>query len=274
MVEEERGQNKNTAFLALTETWLDNHISDAQLHIEHYNISRSDRQGRIGGGVLLYSHESVPITETRSYDDSICEGIFCKFQTLNVCFILVYRPPEACPSSFSGIISFISTCVSSVGDSCQVCLLGDFNFPFIDWTSGSVASGSGLQMQNSAKQFLELLSKLFLSQYVSVPTRGSNILDLFITNNPFLVTDIKATESILSDHKIVKISTSLQSSNIVDKNVIKNQNDFGRFDFRRADYDLLKKKLLDVEWTELHSSCTQEEFPILFAYVLNQVCEE
>lgn len=44
-------------FIAITETWLENHVADAQISLMNYNISRCDRKGR-GGGVLLYSHES------------------------------------------------------------------------------------------------------------------------------------------------------------------------------------------------------------------------
>ena len=48
-------------FIAVTETWLQDHIEDAQLNIECFNISRCDRGDRGGGGVLLYSHNKYPI---------------------------------------------------------------------------------------------------------------------------------------------------------------------------------------------------------------------
>ena len=59
---EESDKNHFIPFLALTETWLSPHIQDAQVHIKQYTTSRSDRVGRVGGGVLLYTHESIPIT--------------------------------------------------------------------------------------------------------------------------------------------------------------------------------------------------------------------
>ena len=63
-------------FIAVTETWLQDHIMDAQLHIEGFNISRCDRVDRGGGGVLLYSHHNFPISECKTYDDSYCSALF------------------------------------------------------------------------------------------------------------------------------------------------------------------------------------------------------
>ena len=62
-------------FIAITETWLKSYITDGQIDIEHYNVSRSDRSTRTGrGGVLLYSHESVPITDVQKYEVEVYLG--------------------------------------------------------------------------------------------------------------------------------------------------------------------------------------------------------
>ena len=46
--------------IALTESWCSNSISDAEIHLKGYNLFRFDRTYSIGGGVLLYVHESLP----------------------------------------------------------------------------------------------------------------------------------------------------------------------------------------------------------------------
>ena len=132
LIRDEREHNKFPAFIALTETWLDPHIANAQVQLDHYNITRTDRGERVGGGVMLYSHESIPVTDTRSYDDGTCQGIFCEFATIDVYIILIYRPPQACTPSFSKVIGFIKECVAAAADLSRICLLGDFNFPYID----------------------------------------------------------------------------------------------------------------------------------------------
>jgi hypothetical protein len=42
-------------------------------------------------------------------------------------------------------------------------------------------------MHKSCRALLSFMSKHFLSQYVKCPTRGSNVLDIFLTNNDRLV---------------------------------------------------------------------------------------
>ena len=75
-------QDVPVKFVAVTETWLQDHIKDAQLHIGGFNISRCDREDRGGGGVLLYSHYNYPISECKTYDDSYCSALFVKFSSI------------------------------------------------------------------------------------------------------------------------------------------------------------------------------------------------
>ena len=65
-------------------------------------------------------------------------------------------------------------------------ILGDFNYPAIDWNTMDVPSN----LVNESL-FLEKVKDLLLEQIVTVPTRhrvnqNSNILDLVITNNVFV----------------------------------------------------------------------------------------
>ena len=79
LIQEERVKNHSIPFLAVTETWLKSYISNAQLQIPGYVVSRSDRGNRTGGGVLLYSHQNLPVSDCESFDDGVCEAVFCRF---------------------------------------------------------------------------------------------------------------------------------------------------------------------------------------------------
>ena len=59
-------------FVAVTESWLWDHIRDKQRHIEGFKISRCDRVDRADGSVLLYSRRNYPIEGGgyRPYEDS------------------------------------------------------------------------------------------------------------------------------------------------------------------------------------------------------------
>ena len=50
-------------------------------------------------------------------------------------------------------------------------IVGDFNFPDINWNNGNSNSVNG-------KEFFNIVSSLGGSQLISQPTRGSSILDL------------------------------------------------------------------------------------------------
>ena len=59
---------------------------------------------------------------------------------------------------------------------------GDFNLPVITWHPLSIYGGSAADRTQS-EALLQLMEEFMLEQKLTTATRGSNILDLFITNN-------------------------------------------------------------------------------------------
>jgi hypothetical protein len=275
-IETEANKNHVIPFLAFTETWLKSYMLDAQLHIPHYVVSRSDRGVRVGGGVLLYSHESIPLTDSFTHDDGTCEAVFCRFDTLKMCVIVVYRPPSAPKASFSNIINFMKTKINDVNDdSYEICILGDFNFPHINWETSIIESGGSTEAHQSADELLSFMSDKLLNQFVFTPTRNNNILDLFITNNQFLVTNVAAQPSDLSDHSMldIMISTNPTTGININKAPSFDEKDFRSLDFHRANFSDINSKLEEIDWQSLRSSCSFEEFPELFTSTLLQICQ-
>jgi hypothetical protein len=262
LIENERLNQHKIPFFALTETWLKSYIADAQLHIPGYCISRCDRDKRVGGGVLLYSHEDIPVSSSETYDDTFCQAMFTVFHTAKMCVATIYRPPNASSTSFNGVLNFLRKNISDLDDdSYQLCITGDFNLPSIDWISNTVSSGGSSESSLSASALLSFMSDHLLNQYVLSPTRNNNILDLFTLYN-------------LSDHKMVevKISSNPTSSNRPHVNTF-DENGFRSLDFHNADYDVLNQKLGEVDWDQLRASCSFEEFPTLFTDTLFQICQ-
>ena len=83
----------------------------------------------------------------------------------------------------------------------NIIMLCDFNFPKIDW-SCSITSCP------MAGPLIDLAGLLFLNQQVKEPTRKLNILDL-IFGPVDLANYITTTDTFLSDHQIIKVSTSI-----------------------------------------------------------------
>ena len=271
-VEEEKLKGHFIPLIGLTETWLASHIKDAQIRIPGYIVSRSDRRGRGGGGVLLYSHENVPVSETSNYDDGICQALFCVFHTIKMCVCLVYRPPSTSKETYSRLLRWVNDTLSDVDESYQIILMGDFNFPSIDWSLGTVKRNVSVDQRESAEQFMEWLTRPFLNQYIFLPTRLNNVLDLFFTNNPFLVTDVEVFDCGMSDHRLVDIGVVLQTGESDD--TYHTKSDFDDFDFNRADFVELNEKISAVEWLNLFEDCNFEDFPTLFTLVILQLCTE
>lgn len=274
-IETERVNKHELPFIALTETWLKSYISDAQLHIPGYNISRCDRDKRVGGGVLLYSHEDLPVSSCKTYDDGTSQALFAVFNSTKMCIANIYRPPNAPSESFSEIIKFLKKNISDLNDdSYQFCIVGDFNFPAINWETNSVTTGSSSVTSSCATALLSFMSDHFMNQYVMLPTRGNNTLDLFITDNDHLVTNVTSTDTSLSDHKMLDVMLSFNPTSPSRPHVnVFDDNDFRSLDFSKADFEEINDQLSLIDWNSLRGQCSQEEFPALFTDTLFQVCQ-
>ena len=107
-IEKIQKKNFNIPFIAVVESWIKPHISDAQVAISGYNIFRADREHYKNGGALLYIHTSIIIDNYDFFDNDICSAIIC-FSKKSKCFIAcVYRPPSSDKANFLQLLNFIS----------------------------------------------------------------------------------------------------------------------------------------------------------------------
>ena len=85
-------------------------------------------------------------------------------------------------------------------------IMGDFNFPNINWTTSICSPSHGREQHESGEALLNFITHNMLSQLVDKPTRGTNILDLFLTNNERIIHNFEVSDSPLSDHRVVKVN--------------------------------------------------------------------
>jgi len=175
--------------VGVTETWANNSIFDSELMIEGYDLFRKDRPvDRDGGGVILYVKSNLHAVEFVP-DSNFPEQIWCQIQSrkqdkinIGVC----YRTPSAnifqvdTHSAFRELISKTAT----TGN--HFMLMGDFNYTFSRWPPLPDTDG----LDSHAKEFCSCLDDNFLYQHVVFPTRKDNILDLVVTDEPDVITDI------------------------------------------------------------------------------------
>ena len=91
-----------------------------------------------------------------------------------------------------------------------------------------------------------LLNHLSLFQMVKTPTRGDNILDVFITNIPHFWKKIKVAKSLVrSDHKMIIA--------YLRETVKAKRTDFYFRDVRQHRKLNMWKELKDLDWNEIHN---------------------
>ena len=107
--------------------------------------------------------------------------------------------------------------------------------PDICWEENSVKTGSN-QVALS-ESLLDIVTEAGLSQMNSSPTRGDHLLDLYFTNNPTLVRQVKVRPG-LGDHDSAIMVDSLIKP-LVNKSVSRKVYQFHKENFNLLTYLML-----------------------------------
>ena len=221
------------------ETWLNPTVSDAMLlNGSNYRVFRKDRQGKAGGGVCAFIHNSISVsllTMSPAYNsiEYLCLDLNVKPRKSRFC--LFYRPPNInnIIPDYSDLLAELMLKVCAVDYAVHV--FGDFNFPEITWDPPSALAGP-------ATNFLTATQACDLVQLVQYPTRGENILDLVLTTSPESVTCVTVdTPFLTSDHSSVLVLL---------RNLFFEPNDpsLNQRSYRRGNYDGLNDFLRGIDW--------------------------
>jgi len=247
----EQAHDENVIIIALTETHLSPSVKDAEIHIPNYIPFRADRRHpRKKGGVITYVRADLASSAeiVLSTSNSFVEVLHIYIKTLNLMIINIYRPPN-CPQHLS---SDQLKCVRHKIDeydapSPNLILLGDLNFPIINWSARTTRGGSA-SSQSQANLLISLANDLCMEQCIKAPTRGSNILDLLLTNNDELIHSYTVTDTALSDHKLISATTNIIISPTTTPNISNQNVTFKDLNFFSKDtqWDEIKLKLTSI----------------------------
>lgn len=242
--------------LALTESHLTDDISEAEIKIENYTPFRTDRASpRKKGGVITYLHNHVASLSKvlLTISNSYTEAQVLYIQDVETALINIYRPP-ACPSSkFLEPLSKIKETIENLpGLMPTILLTGDLNFPLIDWDTERVYGGAD-DMRVQAAALLRFAEEFCLTQLISSPTRGSNILDVVMTNNDKLVYEYSVEKTILSDHNIITLTTNIRTDSHLGNKGQQTAPTFNQFNFFNDSikWEDVKRDLGTVDWHQL-----------------------
>ena len=216
--------------IGITESWANNDITDAGLGLEGYVMFRKDRMGRRGGGVLVYIKETIPAYEVQLQEEADCkEALWCNLVTghTTVTIGVVYRCPNITIQNNEKIHKAISEV--SKGD---CIIMGDFNHGNIKWDS-----------QQSTR---------VEDQHVLEPTRAARVLDIVLSSQKEFVDNVVIQEPLgSSDHNQLHFNINIKS----DQKKVKQR----RRDFRRGNYEEIRKSLALIDWNDKMNNKTATE---------------
>ena len=175
----------------ISETWLHERFDANLICPNGFSLLSKNRINRIGGGVAIACRNDWKIKRIDiPSNDNNCECLWSEIRPTSTQVIYagvvyhppdpVYNPDELIEYLFDGLETLLTN-----NPGCRVILAGDIN---------------QLKLNTLMHQFS-------LSQLVKKPTRGSNKLDVFLTNTPFEFGTVKCVDSLINtDHKSVIVN--------------------------------------------------------------------
>mgnify|MGYP000176344217 CR=1 FL=1 len=199
--------HNNIDVICLNETKLDKTIADEDIQISGFNLPFRCDRNRAGGGVAIYTSESLN-AKLRSdlsiphLESVIIEMTFNKCKTFIATF---YRPPG---QTLAESMSFLDCFEELIGNIIiesphAVIITGDFNLPGISWVDESCST-------TFERAFFNTCHGLNLQQLVTEPTRGNSLLDLVFVIKDTINCSVSNFAPISTcDHECILLATNI-----------------------------------------------------------------
>jgi len=245
--------------IGITESWANAEDLPDLFDIKGFDLVRCDRPNRKGDGVLLYVRSDLTSIELNfKCDTQGIDTVWIRLTNVDGSHLVlgnVYRPPYC--SIEQDIM--LGNLIKEVCHNNDVVIMGDFNFPNIDWNNNVVAKGQGLE-------FLEVLDDCFLFQSVKECTRDNAVLDLVLSSCEDRVHNLHVSDHLgESDHNIIKFDIVFQASDIFSERLVPN--------FRNVNFDNLRHDValvFDEGLVSTHTFEQWDEFKVKLNNVVNK----
>lgn len=268
--------------VSLTETWLNDGISDTELFDDRYLVFRRDRNysetgEKYGGGVLLAVRREFTAIDRPDWN-STAEDIWVtisyknkpnsKPKKLHVCTI--YLCDENRGYSFSAQLNNFSDRLSHIINSCpddSFILLGDFNLSNVDWVqNGNIIEPTGV-VGEAQIYFIDTLTECNLNQYNLCRNINNRLLDLALSNMDLTVSccgDPIVPED--AHHKSLRIS----SSSTIFEPLKANRR--LKYFYNKGDYDKINEFLGLIDWEDsLNNKPLEEALDLFYKYLYDAI---
>ena len=234
--------NFDVDIAAVTETWLNSNVANSSLSVAGYNLVRSDRLGRKGGGLCIFVRDSLvtspvalPTASSHSYleDYKLHELLYLKVEKSSqiYIFILVYHPPRPKykPDSLLTRLAYEVEYLIDIYPNAIIYLTGDFN----------------------RLNITTLISEIGLQQVVTEATRGNSVLDLFLTNRPNEVNCSVFQSCMKTDHRALLVNCFYCNPCMIPPT---SRRKVAFYDLRKPNIDALAQEFNYFDWSSITDS--------------------
>ena len=255
--------------IGISETWFK---STSVVNMQGYDLYRKDRSdGRRGGGVCLYIENSIDSFELNDgFNLSKIEQVWVVVYSGKDKYLIgcLYRPSDFVDmNDFDLVFKHARNYVDEKGFK-DVLIMGDFNFPSISWSNGSVFSiknDTGIE-----HRFACSLNDTFLYHHVNIPTfqmsneEVTSTLDLIFTTesaNSYAIETKFVLGNINKGHLVMSFDYCLNNKERISKNQSL------KFVYKNAKYDKISHFISNVNWVRLfENKQVQEMYDELIFY--------
>ena len=210
--------------LCVAESHFDANISDAEASIEGYKLFRNDRiSGKKCGGSCVYVHTSILSNNLESFNAPDTVGINLILNNNVIKLLSVYRSQNLSNLEQFQLLSQIENLKLSPSE--DLIVLGDFNFPNVNWDNLTANCNTNTINNNLIiqKRYLDMFSEKGLTPVLNNGTvtrrrvvdnvlQESHLDQVLITNSDFITNAETVSALGKSDHVGVLVNLKFQNN--------------------------------------------------------------
>lgn len=263
---------KNPDIIVISEVFPKN-CNSANVHSNEYkllgyncfcgNLTADSR------GVVIYVKCNIPTDQCKLLNNlPFKESSWCEIRINKTDKLLIggiYKSPNSDMSNHDYLFELLSN--EFVVQHKNLILVGDFNFPCIDWNSWTTTHSEN----HVSYKFIELMRDNFMYQHIRENTRYQNgqtpsLLDLIFTNNENAVDNIDYGDKLgASDH--ISITFDINCNFNIEHDLKPRKN------FYKGDYSAARAHLNDVDWSVMGDMDVNSAWNYLTMHINNCIEE-
>ena len=223
----------NPDIFAVTGSWANEEIGNELLGIDGFELivrmDQNDTSRGRGGGILVYVKKEIDaMAEEVGTEFNQCAAVKIKSRGGDTNIFVVYRSPNSSHDNDNDLSNWIKEMRG------RTVVIGDFNFPDIDWAVGTAGT--------RGCDFFEATQEAFMEQHVDESThRSGNVLDLILCNQENMVKEVKAEGRLgKSDHDILSFDLCIATDGEKRQKLSLN--------FAKAKFTAMREAAQKIDW--------------------------